>query len=172
MRRSTVLFRTYITAKPSTPYIRPRLIMSSVPHSPPSPSSPGQERKRAKVAVGLESNIETAASEEAGPSSKVATAIMEAPVNAMFAPQRTKAMIKKSQRMAHASPERYSTNEVLWLDVRDFLGPAWVDEQLAFEDGRQWDAPESLKVGDEVTLRVGAFTVAGEFLLGKTTETD
>ena len=88
---------------------------------------------------------------------------MEAPVNAMFAPHRTKAAIKKSQRMAHAAPERYSTTEVLWLDVRDFLGTEWVDETLSHEDGRQWDAPEGLKVGEEYTLRVGAFTVAGEF---------
>jgi hypothetical protein len=50
---------------------------------------------------------------------------------------------------------------VLWLDVRDFLGAEWVDETLSYGDGRQWDAPEGLKIGEEYTLRVGAFTVAG-----------
>jgi len=142
--------------------------MPSFARSPPSSpgSAAGQDRKRAKVdtAETGPANVVPTTSDEAGPSSKVATAIMEAPVNAMFAPQRTKAAIKKSQRMAHAAPERYSTNEVLWLDIRDFLGAEWVDQVLGHEDGRQWEAPESLKVGDEITLRVGAFTVAGEFV--------
>jgi hypothetical protein len=104
---------------------------------------------------------------EAGPSSKVAQAVMDAPVNAMFAPARTKAEIKKRKRMKHPIPEPYSTGEVLWLDVRSFLGEEWVDGVIAKGDEGEWEVPQELRDGQELTLRVGAFTVSGGSSLGE-----
>jgi tRNA (uracil-5-)-methyltransferase len=80
----------------------------------------------------------------------------------MFAPSRTKAQIKKRRSAKQPEPEPYSTDDVLWHDVRDFLGKEWVDELLAKNEDREWDTPSGLRVQREHTLRVGAFTVSGE----------
>lgn len=65
--------------------------------------------------------------------------------------------------MKHPIPEPYSTDDVLWRDVRDFLGTEWVDEVVNRETEEEWEVPSGLKENREQTLRVGAFTVAGEF---------
>ncbi|KAK4684795.1 tRNA (uracil-5-)-methyltransferase, partial [Tremellales sp. Uapishka_1] len=69
---------------------------------------------------------------------------------------------KKGKRGGRALPEAYSSADVLFRDVKEFLGEEYVDEVLARKDGSEWDFPESLKVWDEVEVRVGEFTVSGE----------
>jgi len=128
-------------------------------HSPPTSPTRSPPPKRTKMDAAITPPADTAP--EAGPSSKVAQAVMDAPINAMFAPARTKAEIKKRKRMKHPIPEPYSTGEVLWLDVRSFLGEEWVDGVIAKEDEGEWEVPQELRDGREFTLRVGAFTVSG-----------
>lgn len=88
------------------------------------------------------------------------------PVKANAKKQDPKGKGKMSKRkMRRTLPDEYSAGDVLFRDVRDFLGADYVDEVLARKDGTEWEAPEGLEAYTEVTLRVGAFTVSGTLLL-------
>lgn len=63
--------------------------------------------------------------------------------------------------MKHPEPEPYSADDVLWHDVRDFLGRDYVEEVIAKGTEEEWEVPSGLLVTKEHTLRVGAFTVSG-----------
>ncbi len=94
-----------------------------------------------------------------------ALAPLDAPVKALFVPS------KKKRKQKHSSPEPYSPADVLWHDVRDFLGHDDVEDRQ--RRGDEWDSPESLVRGEEITIRVGSFTVSGELnsrLVGGTTD--
>lgn len=66
------------------------------------------------------------------------------------------------RKMRRVLPDDYSAGDVLFRDVRDFLGVQWVDEVLSKKDGSEWEAPAGLEPYTEVTIRVGAFTVSGK----------
>ncbi|OCF54069.1 tRNA (uracil-5-)-methyltransferase [Kwoniella mangroviensis CBS 10435] len=69
---------------------------------------------------------------------------------------------KKNRKIKRTLPEKYSSADVIFHDVRDFLGQKVVDEILDKNDGSEWEAPEGLDLYKEVVLDVGAFTVSGE----------
>ena len=79
---------------------------------------------------------------------------LDAPVKTLFVPN------KKKRKDKHTLPEPLSPADVLWHDVRDFLGPEYVSGRLRRRD--EWDAPEDLVRGEGMIFRVGAFTVSGE----------
>jgi tRNA (uracil-5-)-methyltransferase len=87
----------------------------------------------------------------------------ENPTENLFFPQTyTKSQLRRRQRSKHPLPEPYSSEDVLFRDVRDFLGPEWVDEFLEKGGEEEWVAPVGLPRKTEVTLRVGGLTVNGE----------
>jgi tRNA (uracil-5-)-methyltransferase len=103
--------------------------------------------------------------------------VSEAPVNALFVPSTStsassgsstikppapKQGKKKNRRMKRYLPEPYSPAEVTYRDVRDFLGPEYIDEVLSKGDESEWLAPEGLELWSIIELTVGAFTVSGE----------
>ncbi|OWZ35044.1 tRNA (uracil-5-)-methyltransferase [Cryptococcus neoformans c45] len=98
------------------------------------------------------------------------THITEAPVNALFAEpskpqQQPKKQTKRDKRKGRKPlPEPFSPADVMWHDVRDFLGSDYVDELLAKKDGSEWEAPSELGSFAVVELTAGAFTVSGESL--------
>ncbi|WVR04868.1 hypothetical protein IAU60_001880 [Kwoniella sp. DSM 27419] len=96
------------------------------------------------------------------------TSVTEAPVKALFAPtakaSTSQPKGKKGRKQRRPLPEPYSPAEVMFHDVRDFLGHEHVDGVLARNSGEEWEAPEALKVFETVELTVGAFTVSGESL--------
>jgi len=73
---------------------------------------------------------------------------------------------KKNRRIKRNLPELYSPADVTFRDVRDFLGPEYVDEVLGRADESEWQPP-ALELWSIVELKVGAFTVSGklEFIL-------
>lgn len=101
---------------------------------------------------------------DAGPSTLPDPVMPVAATKAMFAPQRTKAEEKRRKRKEkHPLPTPYSNEDILWHDVRDFLGPEYVDGLIAEDADAAWKAPEGLEHGKEFTIRAGAFTVSGMF---------
>jgi len=77
---------------------------------------------------------------------------------------RTKSQISRNRRTKRPLPEPYSTDDVLFRDVRDFLGTEYVDNMVDREGEEEWDVPEGLEKFAIVTLRVGGFTVSGGYL--------
>jgi tRNA (uracil-5-)-methyltransferase len=73
----------------------------------------------------------------------------------------TKAQLKRKKRSKHALPELYSSEDVMFRDVRDFLGAEWVDGYISRDGDEEYKPPEGLGKHVEVELRVGAFTVSG-----------
>ncbi|OCF33753.1 tRNA (uracil-5-)-methyltransferase [Kwoniella heveanensis BCC8398] len=117
------------------------------------------------------------------------THITEAPVNALFAPsaspsnvdasatastskatvsqqpkQQQQQKSKKSRKQRRPLPDPYSSGDVMFHDVRDYLGKDYVDELIGGKSGAEWEAPEELKLYEIVELKVDAFTVSGESL--------
>lgn len=97
------------------------------------------------------------------------THITEAPVNALFTEpsksQQPKKQTKRDRRKGRKPlPEPFSPADVMWHDVRDFLGRDYVDEVLGKKDGGEWEAPNELGSFAVVELSAGAFTVSGESL--------
>ncbi|KIR80291.1 tRNA (uracil-5-)-methyltransferase [Cryptococcus gattii E566] len=97
------------------------------------------------------------------------THITEAPVNALFTEpsksQQPKKQTKRDRRKGRKPlPEPFSPADVMWHDVRDFLGRDYVDEVLGKKDGSEWEAPNELGSFAVVELSAGAFTVSGESL--------
>lgn len=96
----------------------------------------------------------------------------DAPVNNLFVPEAStstststaKAEVpkgkKKNRRIKRNLPEPYSPADVTYRDVRDFLGPEYVDSVLAKRDESEW-TPPALDLWSIVELKVGAFTVSG-----------
>lgn len=95
------------------------------------------------------------------------THITEAPVNAFFtepskSQQQPKKQTKRDRRKGRKPlPEPFSPADVMWHDVRDFLGRDYVDEVLGKKDGSEWEAPNELGSFAVVELTAGAFTVSG-----------
>ncbi|WWC68240.1 uncharacterized protein I206_102163 [Kwoniella pini CBS 10737] len=141
---------------------------------PPSPgtSSPPHKRLKSSEATNTIDIIST----------NEFTEINEAPIKSSFLPDPTdiipkastssltkpngeiKVKGKKNRKQKRNLPEKYSAQDVLFHDVRDFLGTNYVDELISKKEGLEWEAPEELKLYEEVTLTVGAFTVSGESL--------
>lgn len=102
------------------------------------------------------------------------THVTEAPVNALFAEpskpqQQPKKQTKRDKRKGRKPlPEPFSPADVMWHDVRDFLGSNYVDELLAKKDGSEWEAPSELGSFAVVELTAGAFTVSGGVYLSFT----
>ncbi|WVQ80097.1 hypothetical protein IAT38_002198 [Cryptococcus sp. DSM 104549] len=71
---------------------------------------------------------------------------------------------KRRKKGRRPLPERFSAADVMFRDVRDFLGPEYVDEVLARRDNSEWEAPEGLGPFEIVEVTAGAFTVSGESL--------
>lgn len=71
---------------------------------------------------------------------------------------------KKNRKVKRNLPELYSPADVTFRDVRDFLGPEYVDGVLAKGDESEW-SPPALELWTTVELKVGAFTVSGKSLL-------
>ncbi|KAK8847679.1 hypothetical protein IAR55_005538 [Kwoniella newhampshirensis] len=104
------------------------------------------------------------------------TEVTEAPVNALFTEpssstqnptqQKTndKPAGKKGRKQRRPLPEAFSPADVLFHDVRDFLGADYVTEILAKKDGAEWEAPGELGLFEVVETTAGAFTVSGESL--------
>lgn len=67
---------------------------------------------------------------------------------------------KQKRKQKHPQPDPYSPADVLWHDIGDFLGHEYVAEKL--KAGVEWDPPVDLIRGEEVVVRVRAFTVSGE----------
>jgi len=99
----------------------------------------------------------------------------DAPVNNLFVPEATASTStstittpgpavpkgkKKNRRIKRTLPELYSPADVTFRDVRDFLGPEYVDAVLAKGDESEWQPP-ALELWSVVELKVGAFTVSG-----------
>jgi tRNA (uracil-5-)-methyltransferase len=94
----------------------------------------------------------------------------DAPVNNLFVPEATASTStpkpeipkgkKKNRRIKRTLPELYSPADVTFRDVRDFLGPEYVDAVLARGDESEW-IPPALELWSVVELQVGAFTVSG-----------
>ena len=100
----------------------------------------------------------------------------DAPVNNLFVPEATASTStsttpgpavpkgkKKNRRIKRTLPELYSPADVTFRDVRDFLGPEYVDAVLAKGDESEWQPP-TLELWSVVELKVGAFTVSGTSL--------
>jgi tRNA (uracil-5-)-methyltransferase len=158
--------------------------------SPPSlPASPPHKRLKtqAEPELPLEVGVEIHSQTSAEPF--VQTALEEAPVKALFVPtgatsvagpagpsnsnsnanvnSKQKARKRKQKRPV---PEVYSPADVLFHDIKDFLGKEYVEDILAQGDPA-WEAPEDLHTQSVVELRVGAFTVSGMFRLLSPTQT-
>ena len=96
----------------------------------------------------------------------------DAPVNNLFVSEATASTStstakpevpkgkKKNRRIKRTLPELYSPADVTFRDVRDFLGPEYVDAVLAKGDESEWQPP-ALELWNVVELKVGAFTVSG-----------
>jgi tRNA (uracil-5-)-methyltransferase len=97
---------------------------------------------------------------------EINTSVEDAPVRALFVPQRAAPAGPSRQRQTEKGnrkrkqrrhlPEPYSPGDVLSHDITDFLGGEDVQQGDA-----AWEAPEDLPVQTIVELRVGAFTVSG-----------
>lgn len=126
-------------------------------------------------------------------SSDPMVSVEEAPVKALFVPPQpqlesasasaseagpSKSTVKPQQKSANGNvkggkgkqkkrklivPDPYSAGDVLWHDIQDFLGKEYVNKVLERKDKSEWDAPEDLEIQSIVELRVGAFTVSGQF---------
>lgn len=162
LARAAIISRT-VTCRP---YQRLQLrTMSSSPTAPPA--------KRLKP-----SSIDDA-------SSAVSLSVEQAPVEALFVPEQAPASTdagpsapkavtqakpakesRKKRRQRFNLPEPYSPADVLSKDVADFLGEEYVQEVVnKGEKGQEaWSAPEDLVPQSIVSLRVGAFTVSGQYL--------
>ncbi|GFZ51651.1 hypothetical protein JCM24511_09419 [Saitozyma sp. JCM 24511] len=137
----------------------------SLPASPPPKRLKTHAQPEFPVEVGTEIHSQTSAEPF------VQTALEEAPVKALFVPtgasqggpagpsnSKQKARKRKQKRPV---PEVYSPADVLFHDIKDFLGKEFVEDILAKGD-QAWEAPEDLHTQSVVELRVGAFTVSGE----------
>jgi tRNA (uracil-5-)-methyltransferase len=76
-------------------------------------------------------------------------------------PRLTKQPKVKQRKQKRILPEAFSPADVLFHDVRDFLGEEYVNEVIGRKDASEWAAPEELKLWEVVELRVGAFCVNG-----------
>ena len=81
----------------------------------------------------------------------------------MFTFRGTKGDVKRARKSKkHPLPESYSAEDVLWRDIKDFLGGEYVQKMLDQGDEAEWTPPEDVRKGQELTLRVKSFTVSGE----------
>ncbi|WVF69482.1 hypothetical protein IAT40_004259 [Kwoniella sp. CBS 6097] len=71
---------------------------------------------------------------------------------------------KKARKQRRPLPDPYSGGDIMFHDVRDYLGKEYVEELIAGKTGAEWEAPEELKLYEMVELKVDAFTVSGESL--------
>lgn len=78
------------------------------------------------------------------------------------APLKTKS--RKHKNKKPPMPDPCSPDDVLYNDIRDFLGPERVDAAYTALDGREWNVPENIVQGEIIELTVGAFTVSGDSL--------
>ena len=85
-----------------------------------------------------------------GPSRK------QLPAEAVAGPSKPRATERK-RKIRRLLPDPYSAQDVMWHDVRDFLGHDYVYEAIA--KGVEWDPPIALF--DTLEVRVGVFTVSG-----------
>ncbi|WWC86591.1 uncharacterized protein L201_001468 [Kwoniella dendrophila CBS 6074] len=69
---------------------------------------------------------------------------------------------KKNRKFKRVLPDKYSAGDVLFQDIRDFLGQEYVDNLINEKNGLEWEFPEELKLFEEIVLDVSAFTVSGE----------
>ncbi|WVQ98357.1 hypothetical protein IAU59_005480 [Kwoniella sp. CBS 9459] len=115
------------------------------------------------------------------------THITEAPVNSLFAPSaststsndvastastskagapqpKQQQQKKKARKQRRPLPDPYSAGDVMFHDVRDYLGTDYVQGLVDGKTGAEWEAPEELKLYEIVELKVDAFTVSGESL--------
>lgn len=67
----------------------------------------------------------------------------------------------KRKRDRRVLPDPYSSGDVLYHDVLDFLGKEYTTEVLARGDGSEWSAPENLELMSTVELTASAMTVSG-----------
>lgn len=165
-----------VTAQPRP---RPPLRLTTMSSPPSLPASPPPKRLKTHaqpefpVEVGTEIHSQTSAEP------LVQTALEEAPVKALFVPtgasqggpagpsnSKQKARKRKQKRPV---PEVYSPADVLFHDIKDFLGKEFVEDILAKGD-QAWEAPEDLHTQSVVELRVGAFTVSGMSRLFSSTQ--
>lgn len=120
------------------------------------------------------------ASTTSTPISEPMIPVSDAPVNALFVPpaptsngegssskpaQAQKQGKKKNRKMKRYLPEPYSSADVTYRDVRDFLGAEYVDDILTRRDESEWAAPVGLELWSVVELTAGAFTVSGKLTL-------
>ncbi|ODN85067.1 hypothetical protein L202_00895 [Cryptococcus amylolentus CBS 6039] len=115
--------------------------------------------------------------------------VTEAPVNALFVPpteieidtaptptpakgkkpkhnrppRPPKAQTKKERRR-RPLPEAFSPADVLWHDIKDFLGEDYVQGVIGRGEHEEWDAPEELGPWEIVEVRAGGWTRGGESL--------
>jgi tRNA (uracil-5-)-methyltransferase len=68
----------------------------------------------------------------------------------------------KRKRNRHILPDPYSSGDVLYRDVVDFLGKEYVDEIIAKGDSSEWDAPADLELMSVIELTAGVMTVSGK----------
>ncbi|WVW78094.1 hypothetical protein I302_100045 [Kwoniella bestiolae CBS 10118] len=140
--------------------------------TPPSPSTSSPPAKRLKSSGSIPDVIKT----------NEFTAINEAPIKSEFLPDTNGHTViipkeasasgssskpqqtqkKKNRKIKRTLPEKYSSADVTFHDVRDFIGADLVDEVIGRKDGSEWEVPEGLELFKEVELDVGAFTVSGE----------
>jgi tRNA (uracil-5-)-methyltransferase len=124
--------------------------------------SPPHKKARTITETGNDTDIDMSAP----------VSVSDAPVNALFVPAPAgesskpipptlKQGKKKARRMKRNPPEQYSPADVLFRDVRDFLGEEYVDGVLAKGDQTEWEAPAGLELWGMIELEVGAFTVSG-----------
>jgi tRNA (uracil-5-)-methyltransferase len=127
--------------------------------SPPSPTgSPVHKRVRADEPAPATSGTATpVAAVKAEPSSPKRTPLIKSAL-----PNKGKG---KRKRNRHKLPDPFSSGDVLYRDVVDFLGKEYTAEVLARGDDSDWAAPENLEYLSTVELTVGAMTVSGGFEL-------
>jgi hypothetical protein len=156
-----------------------RLTMSSPPSLPPSPP-PKRLKTQAEPELPVEAVVGTQIHPQTSAEPLVRTALEEAPVKALFVPtgassaggpagpsnSKQKARKRKQKRPV---PEVYSPADVLFHDIKDFLGKEYVEDTLTQGDSA-WEAPEDLHTQSVVELRVGAFTVSGMSRLFSSTQ--
>lgn len=92
----------------------------------------------------------------------------KAAIKTQTAPKQGK---KKGRKTKRYLPEPYSPAEVMYHDVRDFLGAEYVDGVLKRKDESEWAFPEVLQPWSLVELTAGAFTVSGKLALAADRET-
>ena len=92
----------------------------------------------------------------------------EVPVKALFVPVASSSKApfeskrkEKKRKQRRPLPDPYSSQDVMFHDVRDYLGQEYVDELLARKDDSEWHSPAGLELQKILEVRVGSFTVSG-----------